>query len=296
MSSSAYFLGAVAMVNSLRLLGHDEPIHLLDLGLTDEERQALAAEATIVEASAETQPWLSKTIAPLAHPAETMILLDTDIIVTRRLDELIERASEGGAIAFENDDERFVPEWAELLDLGAAKRRPYVCSGLVFLGGESGAEALRLLDDRQRRVDFERSYFGVDEPGYALRFLDQDVLNAVLQSSVETERFEVRPFAEAPMPPFEGLRVIDESRLRCAYADGHSPYAVHHFGAKPWLEATHDGVYSQLLRRLLQGPDVAIGVPAAELPLRLRGGPIASAERKRINLGQRLRRRFGGAT
>ena len=33
-SDDRYFLGAVGLINSLRLVGHSEPIHLLDCGLT----------------------------------------------------------------------------------------------------------------------------------------------------------------------------------------------------------------------------------------------------------------------
>ena len=43
-SSELYFLGAVGLVNSLRLQGHDEPIYLLDCGLTQEHRELLARE------------------------------------------------------------------------------------------------------------------------------------------------------------------------------------------------------------------------------------------------------------
>ena len=38
-----YFLGAVGLINSLRLVGHDEPVYLLDCGLTDAQRELLAA-------------------------------------------------------------------------------------------------------------------------------------------------------------------------------------------------------------------------------------------------------------
>ncbi len=88
------------------------------------------------------------------------------------------------------------------------------------------------------------------------------------------------------MPPFDGLRRHRRATLRCAYADGTEPFVVHHFGAKPWLEPTHDGVYSRLLRRLLNGDDVAIRVPERDLPLRLRRGPLAFAERKRVDLSR----------
>ncbi len=45
-SSDLYFPGAVALVNSLRLVGHTEPIFLLDCGLSDAHRELLATEVT----------------------------------------------------------------------------------------------------------------------------------------------------------------------------------------------------------------------------------------------------------
>jgi hypothetical protein len=160
-------------------------------------------------------------------------------------------------------------------------------------GGETGAEVVRLLDDRQRRVEFERTYFGRDESGYPFRFPEQDVLNAILASKVPPDRFEALPRELAPMPPFAGVRVADERTLRLWGARGEEPFAVHHFGVKPWLEPTPDGVYSRLLRRLLEGSDVPIRVPRRRVPLRLRTNPLASLERRRIDLGHRLRRRSG---
>ncbi len=69
---------------------------------------------------------------------------------------------------------------------------------------------------------------------------------------------------------------------------------VHHHTAKPWLEPTYDGVYSRLLRRLLAGADVSVRVPRRQIPLRMRSGLAAYAERKRINAGERLRWRVAG--
>jgi hypothetical protein len=284
-----YFVGAVAMINSLRLVGHREPIYVLDLGLSGEERELLSPEVKLVAATTSAPPWLLKTAAPLAHPAEVMVLIDADIIVTRPLAELIERARDGRVVAFENDVDRFVPEWGELLELGPIRRAPYVCSGLVLAGGEAGAHVLDLMDDRQRRVEVGLGYFGSNLPGYPFTYPEQDVLNAILASQGEPDRVVALDHRLAPMPPFDGLEVIEEGSLRCAYEDGTEPYAVHHFGAKPWLEPTHHGVYSRLLRRLLIRPDIAIRVPRDRLPLRLRSGPLAYAERKRVNLGQRLR-------
>jgi hypothetical protein len=292
MSSSVYFLGAVGMINSLRLQGHAEPIYLLDLGLRDEQRELLAPEVYFVAPPAGAEPWLSKTLAPLSHPARTMVLIDADLVLTRPLDELIERASAGRVIAFDNEVDRFVPEWGEILGLGELRRRPYVGSGLVVLGGETGADVLRLLDDRQRRVDFERTFFAGGDPSYPLHFLDQDVLNAVLASPlVEAERIETLPYRLAPsMPPYAGLEIVDADALRCAYGDGAEPYAVHHIlPDKPWRRPMYNAVYSRLLKRLLVGERLAIRVPERMVPLRMRRGTLAYAERKRVDAIVRLR-------
>ena len=39
-----YFLGAVGMINSLRLQGHAEPIHVLDCGLRPGQRELRRAK------------------------------------------------------------------------------------------------------------------------------------------------------------------------------------------------------------------------------------------------------------
>ena len=284
MSSELYFPGAVGLVNSLRLAGHREPIYLLDCGLTAPHRDALAAEATIVPAPSEAPPFLLKTIAPLRHPADVMVLIDVDMVVTRPLRPLIERAAEGRVVVFKDNMDRFDPRWGPALDLGPARRRPYVSSGLVVLGGEPGREALRLWDDRQHRVDYERSYFGADEPGYPFLYLDQDILNAVLSTSVEPERVVTLDKRLAPTPPFRRLRVTGADGLRSAYDDGTEPYVIHQFVRKPWLEPMYHGIYSRLLSRLWLGPDVPVKLPEREVPLRMRNGLVARLERRRVDV------------
>jgi hypothetical protein len=284
-----YFLGAVGLINSLRLVGHDEPIHVLDRGLTDDQRGLLGREAALVPAPSRGPGWLQKTLAPLRDPAEVMVILDADIIVTRPLTELVEKAAGGPLVAFRNPVDRFVPEWGELLELGTAGRRPYVSSAAVFIERALGVEILRLLEDRQRLVDFELTHWRRNVPGYPFTYADQDVLNAILCTRLAPERLVALEQRLAATPPFAGLSLLDERTLRCAYDDGVEPYLIHHHVAKPWLEPTHHGIYSRLLRRLLVGEDVAVRVPEAHLPLRFRSGMRAYAERKRINARERFR-------
>jgi hypothetical protein len=289
-----YFIGAVALVNSLRLLGHAEPIFVLDTGLSRMQRELLSKEASLVAAPGEVTPFLLKTVAPLRNPAEVVVLLDADIIVARPLTELIERASHGRVLAVEHGHERFFPQWGDLLGLGASRPRPYVSSSLVLMGGPLGERLIRLMHDAQPRIGIERTPYAdpapdlesltrgfeesaADQPFF---FADQDVLNAILASDVDPGRIEVLDRRTEAITPFTGLRVIDEATLRCAHDDGTEPYAVHHYlPTKPWLQATAPGVYTQLLLRLLHGPDVAIRVPDSELPPHLRAGIVAAARR-----------------
>jgi hypothetical protein len=291
-SSGEYFLGAVAMVNSLRLLGHSEPIFMLDCGMSPTQRELVSAEVKVVPAPDDSQPFLLKTIAPLRHPAEVMVLIDADMIVTRSLADLIERASEGRAVAVEDRLDRFVPEWGELLGMGTAHRRPYISSSLVFLGGSFGrrvitdvGEALSRIDMRgtaysgpERGFHFESGTFEIAAMEHPWCFADQDVLNAVLSVEAAREQLQTLDPRLTAATPFTGVSVLDEQTLRCAYEDGTEPYVLHHvFPVKPWHAPTIPGVYSQLLTRLLHGDDVAVRVPNRELPPHLRSGLLAAA-------------------
>lgn len=285
MSSRLYFLGVVGMINSLRIVGHTEPVFLLDCGLTDEQREILGGHVTLVPApsSADPEPFLLKAVAPLEHPADVMVLIDADMVVCRPLTPLIEQAAEQRVVAFKDNIDRFVSAWGDLLGLGATRRQPYVSSGLVFLGGTVGHQVLRLMDRSRSRVDYERSHFAENVPDYPFMYLDQDILNAVLATCVEPDRTVILDKRLAPIPPFRRLQVIDERTLRCAHADGTEPYVLHQFVRKPWVEPMYHSPYSRLLARLLLGPDIAIRVPEEEVPLRMRSGPLARLERRRVD-------------
>jgi hypothetical protein len=279
-----YFLGAVGLVNSLRLGGHTAPIYLLDCGLGPEQRALLEPHVNLVPAPSDTPPWLLKTVAPVSQPARVMVLIDADVLVTRPLIDLIDAAMNDRVLAFESRLDGFVPEWGELLDLGPVRRRRYVSSAVVLLGGSVGEEVLGLWHDRQSRVDFGQTHWQRSVRGYPFPYADQDVLNAILASRTAAGRVDTLPYRLSPTPPFEGLEVTDELALRCAYGDGAEPYVVHYcLSKKPWLEPSHDRVFGQLLRRCLLGPGVQAAVPEPQLPRRMRTGFLAAAERIRVN-------------
>jgi hypothetical protein len=296
-SSRDYFLGAVALLNSLRLQGHEEPFVVLDCGLDPTQKELLTPHAILVAAPTGSPPSLLKGVAPLSHPACVMALLDADIIVTRRLDDLLEEAARRRIVAFANDRDRFFPEWGELLRLALPRRQRYVSSGALFLEASLAEQVLRLLRDLQSRVDFSRSWLRAGTEDYPLFFADQDVLNAILATDVPLEQVLALPNRLAPNLPFRGLQVVDEGRLGCAYPDGVEPYLLHHFVMKPWLVTVRSNVYSRLLTRVLLGADVRLRLEPKQLPLRLRTGQLARVERARADfcagLRETIRRRLG---
>jgi hypothetical protein len=295
-SSDLYFLGAVGLINSLRLVGHTEPIHVLDVGLTGPQRESLAPHATLLPAPTGREPFMVKAVAPLREPARVTVLLDADMIVTRPLTPLVERAAQGRVVGFAGGIDRFFPQWGDLLGLGPARRHAYLCSGLVCLGGSLGSEVLRDLDAARGVVEFERTVFGtafenypfdrtaaapVVAQDYPFFFADQDLLNAILAARADVEHVIAIDDRLAPNAPFPRLRLADEATLECVYEDGAEPYVLHQSFAKPWLEPTRHGIYSRLLRRLLLGSDVAVRVSEGELPPWLRTGARAYVARTR---------------
>lgn len=279
-----FFPGLVALLNSLRLNGHVEPLFVLDRGMEPRQRELLAPHATILPAPDDTPPSLLKLVAPMAHPARAMALLDADVIVTRPLTELIDRAAAGTVVGFENDLHRFFEEWSELLELGKLRTGPYLTSSSLFLARELAARLLPLAHERQLRVDRRPTWLGKGPESHPLYYMDQDVLNAVILARLDRDRVIALDQRLSATPPFSGLRVADETVLRCEYDDGTEPYLLHHFFRKPWLVPMRSNPYSRLMTRLLLGPDVPLRLPESELPLRLRTGRLARLERLRVDV------------
>ncbi len=270
---------------------------LLDGGLTEEQRGRLAPHVRLVPGPEGVPPGFLAPYGPVLEPAAIAIVLDADIIVTRSLAALVEDARRGRLVAVMNDppnDDRFFPAWRAALSLGELRRRPYVNAGQLVIPAAIGARIYDPWMSGQGAIGTEPSgdgtrpsrYFrrtfvqsaNLDDPFY---FVDQDVLNAVLAAELEDDELVILEHRLAPHPPFKGLELVDEASLVCRFADGAEPFLLHHTMGKPWLEATAANVYSRLVSRLLLGPDVAVRLESHELPLRLRGGPIGRADRRR---------------
>ena len=280
LADASYLLGLVGLINSLRLLGHREPIFVLDCGLTEPQRRLIAAEATLVRLPAGIFPPLGKAIAPLLHPAREMLLIDSDVIVTRPLTELYEEAARVGLVAFEDPvSPRFDPRWSELLELPEARPRLYVNTGVLAFG-ETARPLLEEFERLRPRIDPMGSYIKggpVADPFY---YADQDLFNALIGARLRADQVTVRDQRLAPHPPFAGVRHAAGGELRCVYPDGTAPFLLHHVHTrKPWLFPTRTTAYTHLLSRLLVGSDLPLEPPLEWVPLRLRRGAPAAAAR-----------------
>ena len=285
-ADAGHFPGIAALLNSLRLLGHDEPFFLVDAGLTPQQRSRLAPHVTLVDPPPRVPVVFLAPYGPIEHPADVAIVLDADIVVVKPLGELASHAETGRLVAFVNDppnDHRFFPEWTDALGLGAMRQRAYVNAGQLVLPAALSRTFLPRWIRAQQRIGTAHSRYGKASLADPFYFADQDVLNALLGAYVRDEEIQIYEHRLAPHPPFAGLRLEDEATLQCRYEDGASPFLLHHIMTKPWLGATRTTIYSRLLTRLLLRADVAVPLEPRELPMRLRDGPVAAADRARAH-------------
>jgi len=305
LADARYFPGLVALVNSLRLLGHHEPISVLDLGLTDAQRAALAPECDFVPVppGPPRHAWLLEPVASLARPAEVVVYLDADIIVTRPLHDLIERARLGKVVVFpDTQADRWFAEWRELFELTQPPRRQvYVNAGFLAVSTRRfpvllprWAHACELIIGRPTVKDDPEA---MDSP---IGLSSQDALNALLMSEVPTGAIDLQPAgAEVHRRQLPLVQVRDVRTLECSF-EGNPTTLLHHWGApKPWDHAARGymvNAYSTCLRRLLVEQDVAVRINPREVPHWLRPGlwgRVAHfAVRHSVPAARRLRERL----
>ena len=266
------FLGVVALVNSLRLVGYRGRVVLLDCGLTRDQRRVLATELTLVARREALPPTLLKWQAPLEQPGRAMLLLDVDVIVTQPLDELFERIEAGRiVVAADPHSGRFFPEWETLLPLPPLRQGTYVNAGLIGLPGPDAEPLLRVVREKQLGLDLALTRYGGVEPGAPLYHGDQNVWNAVFCTERWSSMLDVLDSRLAPHFPFVDVTVVDKAGLRCT-SGTLEPVLLHHILAKPWLTPVRRNAYVVLLRRLLTGDDLAVRVPEPLLPRWLHRG------------------------
>lgn len=162
-ANARHFVGAVALLNSLRLVGHDEPFRLVDAGLTDEQRLLLAGHVELLPAPDGVPPVHLAPYGPRQRPADVQIVLDADIIVTRPLTELISSGRRGKVLGFVNDPpnhDRFFRDWGPALGIGPLHRRPYLNAGQFVLPGAMNDRLLDRWIEGQERIGVAGTRYG----------------------------------------------------------------------------------------------------------------------------------------
>jgi hypothetical protein len=284
----SYFVGAVALVNSLRLTGNTGEIAFLDVGLEPKQRALLEQHATIHDGPPDVG-WsavFAKAKLGLLYPGRVIVYLDNDMIVTGSLEPLVRVAAEGRIAAFaEPDASRWFPEWQELFTLGGPLRRGrYVSAGCFALSTTSWHGLLErwlelsesIAEARSKRPFVLARAEVVTDP---VGFNEQDTFNALLLSEVPEGSVEELPREVAPVwADRHEVRIIDSASLRCSMAD-EATLLLHSTGVpKPWQRRgwlrRHFRAFNSLFTRAVTGSDVPLRLPARELPLWLRPGPV----------------------
>ena len=283
----AHFIGLVALVNSLRVLGHDERVYVLDCGLEPWQRAVLAQdrEVAVINAENSRHPMLLKVVLPLACPAQIMIVVDVDVIFTGRVDTLVDTAAAAGKPIFFPDcwADRFQPAW-ERLGFGRPIPHPYVASGQLVVPAECSQDFLTLWALGLERLATDPTLGGSSLPMEENPFFfpDMDVLNALIGPAIPIDSFVLADTASAAYPPFDGVRVLDSERLLVESADGSRPILLHHFMHKPWNHLIAPNPYTRLMTRLLGGDDIALRTAPGRIPHSLRLGIRGAVARRYV--------------
>ena len=181
-TDSDFFPGTVALLNSLRLVAHDQPLVVLDNGLTQLQRERFEQVASVIDAPFGSTFASPPTFKPFPHfvgATGTVVLIDGDMIVTASLESTLALAEQGRICLYADPEEgRWFAAWQELFSLRRAPRRQqYVNSGFVAFSIDYWPSLLEDWWAACSRIPADRIFTAQDQP---LRYGDQDALNAIL--------------------------------------------------------------------------------------------------------------------
>lgn len=275
-STHRFFLGTVALLNSLRVTGNTGQLVVLDAGLLPRERERLSEHAAVFAPpkTREIHPVVMKTYAHLTRPSGAVVVIDSDMIVTGSLDHIVALAGDGKICAYPDVPavrRRWFPEWQKTLRLRSSLRPDiYVNTGLVAFSAAHWPHLLERWREACELIPPEEMWLS-QSPFNAP---DQDALNALLMSEIPREALALLSEGEQA---FGGDATVDDlDALTCGSTAG--PAKILHLvdSPKPWepsgwlrLAGTD---YARLLRRLLFAPDVPLRLHPEQAPLWLRPG------------------------
>lgn len=276
-SDHRFFLGTVALLNSLHVTGNAAEFVVIDTGLAPKQRELLSEHATVVAPPKEIEghPVLMKPYPYQLNPSGTVVVIDSDIVVTGSLAPIVDFARDGKICAFPAwlpyARMRWFPEWETTLRLRAPLRRDaWVHNGFVAFSTEQWPNLLERWWEVCGLVPTDQMW-GPQSPFNAP---DADALNALLMSEIPREAVAVLPEGDEV---FGGEATIEDiNALRCT-VNGRPARVLHLVDyPKPWDRsgwlrlAAAD--YLRLVRRLLFAADVPLRVDPRQAPLWLRPG------------------------
>ncbi len=281
-----YFLGVVTLLNSLRLTNNYSDLVVLDCGLTPTQRELLAPHCKLVEISNEqaSNPTLFKPFPSQLHPTGIVALIDSDMIVTRLLAEIINLASIGKICVFPDpESDRWFAQWQQLFDLPNAPRHQiYANAGFVVFSTSHWSNLLeKWWQACQRILSHPTLAEGAanTEPSAQA---DQDALNALLMSEIPAHALAFQPpEEEVYRENLYEFKLVDVQKLECKYCDRMTTILHSNGSPKPWnhqswrLVRRRDANMRLLMHRLLTGEDITLKVPVDMLPFWLRPGIVA---------------------
>lgn len=284
-TNARYFPATVTLLNSLRITGHQQEVVFGDCGLTDDQRARLAPHGRLVDipAGPGRDPLLLKSFPQAVGFDGVVAIIDSDMIVTDSLHEVLELSAGGKICAFvDPEPDRWFAEWEEHFGLPRAPRRQeYISTGFVSWSTRHWPQLLDRWREACERIPQGTTLAHGATNAEALAQGDQDALNAVLMAEVPREALWPLPGPERPVWQNTRVRILDRKTLSCRY-DGHTPKLLHADGSrKPWQTRmwwrVRNDAYVRLFRRLLHADDTAVQAHPAEVPLWLRPGPAGAA-------------------
>ncbi len=305
LADSAYFVGLVALLNSLHVTGNRYELVVLDCGLDERQRAMMRDHATIVPLPPETarrnvlaKPYVDR----LTTPDEIVVWIDSDVIVTGSLAPILASAAEGRICAFPVDwpeqRTRSCPEWSTLFSLTAPVRPgTYVNAGFCAFAAGQWPTLLDRWSQLCARIPDGVTFKG-DIASNPLWAGDQDALNALLMSELPDGAVHLLPESEAVFPPdMERVDVVDLERLTCTIG-GNAVTMLHYsWVPKPWaprawrrMQRPLRDAYARILPRLAFGDDVPVVLDPDDVPQWLRPGALGATARGGVAVARPLRR------
>ena len=194
---------------------------------------------------------------------------------------------DGRLVGFADSNDRWVPEWGELLGLGPVRRGTYVSSAALAIGARSRPSSSACSPSTRGRSSSSARSGARTSPATRSPSPTRTCSTRSWPRATRTRsRCSTRTSRRLRRSPACGCA----TRARSLLLRGRDEAVPRPPSRRPpWLEPTEHGVYSRLLRRLLVRDDVAIRVDPSALPAGLRTGAEGGAKRVSHDVRARLR-------